>query len=213
MAEAPIVISDSTVTKHIWHILQATIQVEILNQCSNFELTSPVYFCDGAVCDIPLDQRVVSNTSTETKFRIYFSRFTFQGAIMYEVRATSTPLNEISIDNRMTETNGNVSTNMRIIVAWKVSRIGKPRLFTILLEHDNSFHWDEKDLRQLLQMYFNRLKTMHGREETTWLMQDGTVLKTTMGVMDKGQYKLQIAISEGVKDEYTTTPVYYELRS
>jgi hypothetical protein len=204
----------STAAKHIWHALQASIEVDIQNQCSGFGLVSPVYFCDGAACDIPLDQNIASKSSMKTEFSADLSRSTFQGAIMYEVRAISTPLNETDADNTMTETSKNASISIQLLVAWKASRYHDPFIFAALLEHESIFTWNERRLRQLLlEEYYNRFKLLNYGEINTWLMQDGTVLKTTMGVMDKGQYKLQIAISEGVKDEYTTTPVYYELRS
>jgi hypothetical protein len=68
----------------------------------------------------------------------------------------------------------------------------------------------KKKSRQLLEEHSNRLKAMHGRDESTWLMQDGTVLKTTMDIIDRGRYELKVIISEGVQDQHTINALYYE---
>jgi hypothetical protein len=80
----------SAAARLIWHAFQASIHVEINNKCSNFELTSPVCFNDGAVCEMPLDQSVAPDNSMKTRFRAYLSRTMFRGVILYELRATST---------------------------------------------------------------------------------------------------------------------------
>jgi hypothetical protein len=185
-------------------------QVEIQNQCSGFKLISPVYFCDDTVCDMPLNQRVAPNDSTITKFRIDLDQFIFRGAIMYEVRATSTLPNERGINNTMTVTNENAPMSIQLLVAWKISHIGDPRLLIMLLEHGRVFTRNEDGLKQLLKEHSDRFKAMHGREINTWSMRDGTVLRTTMGIMDWKQYRLQITISEGAQDKHTTNPMYYE---
>jgi hypothetical protein len=132
----------------IRRFLWASMEVEIRNQCSGFKLTSPVYFCDDAVCYIPLDQRVASNYSTRIKFRVDLNRFMSRGGIMYEVRATSTSSDETSANNTMT---------------WEISRIHDPCLFTILLEHDSTFTWNEDKLRQLIfEEHTNRFRVMNG---------------------------------------------------
>jgi hypothetical protein len=147
----------------IRRFLWASMEVEIRNQCSGFKLTSPVYFCDDAVCYIPLDQRVASNYSTRIKFRVDLNRFMSRGGIMYEVRATSTSSDETSANNTMTEINGNVSTSMQLLVTWEISRIHDPCLFTILLEHDSTFTWNEDKLRQLIfEEHTNRFRVMNG---------------------------------------------------
>jgi hypothetical protein len=137
----------TTALRFIRHVFRVSMRVEIQNRCSGFELTSPVYFCDGAVYNMPLDQSIASSGSTQTKFRINPTRSMFQGGIMYNLRATSTPPNKADADNTMTETNGTTSTSMQFLLVWKVSRVGDPYLFTILLEHDRSFTWNEKKIK------------------------------------------------------------------
>jgi hypothetical protein len=195
--------------KHIWDALQASIEVNIQNQCSNFELTLPIYFCDNAVCDETPNQRVPSEDSTAAKFRVKFSRFMLQGAILYEVRATSTPSNETDANNSMAVTNGSIPVKMQFLVAWKISRHNDPFLFIALLEHGSNFTWNEGRLRQLFEEHSNRLRPMSGRSEATWLMQDGIVLKTEMGTIHRRQYKLKVIVSD-VKDKHTTNAIYYE---
>jgi hypothetical protein len=99
---------------------------------------------------------------------------------------------------------------MRLLVAWEISRIHDPRLFVMLLEHKSNLNYDEKGLQELLEEHSNRFKVQEGRDETTWLMQDSTVLKTVMDVTSQGRYKLEITIVEGTRDQYTTNPLYYE---
>jgi hypothetical protein len=99
MAELAVSIA-SVAAKHIWDALQASIEVNIQNQCSNFELTSPIYFCDNAVCDETPNQRVPSKDSTAAKFRVKFSRFMFQGGILYEEPLLHHPMKQMQITQR-----------------------------------------------------------------------------------------------------------------
>jgi hypothetical protein len=117
MAEAagPIVALGSAALRSIWNAIQATLEVEIRNRCG-LELASPVYFCDGATCDIPLDQSAAPDTSIRTRFRVDLTQITFQGAILYELRATTTSPNETGTDNTMTETNENTPISMQLLV-------------------------------------------------------------------------------------------------
>jgi ribosomal silencing factor RsfS len=209
MAELAVSIA-SVAAKHIWDALQASIEVNIQNQCSNFELTSPIYFCDNAVCDETPNQRVPSKDSTAAKFRVKFSRFMFQGGILYEVRATSTPSDETDANNPTAETNRNAPAIIRILAAWRVSRYHEPFVFAMLLEHEDTFTWSERRLKEFFDEHSNKFSTTEGRNATTWLMQDGTVLKTVMDVTGRGHYKLEITIAEGTQDQYTTNPLYYE---
>jgi hypothetical protein len=210
MSESILVAAGSAAIKSIWHALQGSIRVEIQNRCSNLELTSPVYFCDNAKCDMPLEKNVDSNNTVKAKFWCNPSQIMFQGGIMYEVKATSTPSNETGANDTTTETNENTSIGVQLLVAWKIGRIGDPCLFTILLEHDSSLTWKEKRLRQLIEEHSNRFKVMSGKERITWLMLNGTVLKTELSITNRRPYKLITTISKGDKDKYTTNPIPYE---
>jgi hypothetical protein len=202
-----------TAFRYIWHSLQASMHVKIQNQCPGFELTSPAYFSDGAVCDIPLDQRVAPEASVETKFRVDLSRFMFQGVIVYQLSPTSTPSDETNANNTMTEANGDTPMRMEILVAWRISRIHDPLFFILLLERSSNFAWSDKKLEHfLLEEHSNRLKTLKGREEATWIMQNNTVFRTEMDVTSKRHYKLIITISESKQDIHTTNPIIYDPR-
>jgi hypothetical protein len=214
MTDGALVAVGSAALRTIWQAIWASLQVEIQNQCSSFELTSPVYFCDGSVCDIPLDQSIAFSNSMQTRFKVDLSRFMFQGAILYRLNATSTSPDETDTSNATTETSGDDPISMQLLVAWKVSRISGPHLFALLIENDRDFTWNEDKLRKFIfEEYSNRFKVTSGRDETTWLTRDGTVLKIETNIMTQKQYKLHVIISKGIKDIHTTNALFYEVKS
>jgi hypothetical protein len=67
----------------------------------------------------------------------------------------------------------------------------------LIVKHDKKL--DEIGLRKLYQVNANTLDAQVDFIGSNWLLDDATVLKTTVSVMNGG-YKWDVFISEGIKD-------------
>jgi hypothetical protein len=71
----------------------------------------------------------------------------------------------------------------------------------LLVEHDGEL--DEDKLRKLYRKYWHSLNELVDPIRSNWLLNDATVLSTTVVVMNGG-YRWDIFISEGIKENLET---------
>jgi hypothetical protein len=76
-----------------------------------------------------------------------------------------------------------------------------------LIECGKTFRCDKIKLEEYHQRYVSQLRTYTDPIKDTWLMHDGTVLMTRLELdFMKRDGRLNITISEGIKDDCTKRP-------
>jgi hypothetical protein len=175
---------------------QPTMEVNIHNQCSDFELLYPMYFNSGAnKCK---HCRRTDSVNTRNVDLVPFLS-TFRGATTYILKSRYfKPSNQYD------------STHIRLLVAWKSEGYKKFYVFMHILECNNWVKWDEIKLDEYCQRYARQLCTYTGPIEDTLLTPDGTILITRLELdFTQRDGVLNITISEGVKDDHTRRPEWF----
>jgi hypothetical protein len=88
---------------------------------------------------------------------------------------------------------------IQILVTWRIEYTEGLHVCALLVEYDKEFNLNEDKLRGLYQKYWYVLKGRLNPIGINWLLDDETVLKTTVKVMNGG-YKWDVLISEGEED-------------
>jgi hypothetical protein len=193
----------------LWENVQAAMNVEIHNGCSDVELIEPWYFSDGAVCCKKLNERVAPGDILSTAFRIHIFRTAFEGALICGLRKKGTNSDQqSSVDT--TNVDEDRSKHVQLIVGWKVTRFHDPRVYVLLMEHEERSAWDVDKLKKQHEDFHRRLHAHNCAVENIWLMEDGTVLKLTLDSVGNKEYGIKISISEVQWDDYATLPVPIE---
>jgi hypothetical protein len=89
------------------------------------------------------------------------------------------------------------SKSIQLLVAWRVEHTKGLHVRALLVEHDKEL--DEDKLRKLYRKYWHLLKTRVDSIRINWLLDDVTMLTTTVKAMNGG-YEWDIFISEGIRD-------------
>jgi hypothetical protein len=71
----------------------------------------------------------------------------------------------------------------------------------LLVEHDKEFNLNEDKLRRLYQKYWHLLKAQVDPNRSNWMLNDTTMLKITVDVVNGG-YKWNILVSKGKGDDF-----------
>jgi hypothetical protein len=183
-------------------------KLNIHNQCLNIKLVSPIYFGNGAVHLVLSGQRTDISTEMKTRFGIDTTRDEFEGALLYRLQKYSD--NKCNTDTSTTETKENKTTQLYMLVTWKV-KDSEPLVCIALVEHAKEFTWNEDELRKLYNINRGWLKKYDNSASYTWFMDDNIALKTFFGIRSlKGNFGLNIFISEE-KDDYAMRPLYVDL--
>jgi hypothetical protein len=158
-----------------------TMKVNIHNQCSNFKLINREYSSSDADWN-EHSTREVDIDSLKASV----------GAIMYELRRDHVG-----------------STRIQLLVAWESRDYKKFYVYVRLIECNEALVWNEAKLNEYYQRYINRLSKYTSPIEDTWLIHDGTVLKTKLELtFVRRDGRLNVTISEGIKDDYTKVPIW-----
>jgi hypothetical protein len=113
------------------------------------------------------------------------------------------------VDTSITETNE--TTCIQMLVAWKVEG-SKPFAHVILIEHAREFTWNEDKLKKLYDKNLNQSMECDIIRSDTWLVNDNMILKISFQVRGmRGNFGLNISISEEEKDDYAMRPLYVDL--
>jgi hypothetical protein len=166
-----------------------TMKLNIHNECLDFKLKDQKYLS----YDAGWKRYSVRETKVDSMMSIEFkfSLETFEGIVMYELRREYAE-----------------STTIQLFVAWKSEGYKKFCTYVHLLECDESFVWNETRLKEYYQRYTHRLCTYTSPIKNTWVIHDGTVLVTELALnfMNRDG-RLNVTISEGIKDDYTKMPM------
>jgi hypothetical protein len=195
----------------LWTAAQSSMKVEILNKCSDIELVGPVHFSDGATCHMPLDQKTTPDGKLDTIFKINLGRITFEGALTCRLRKKGI-ISGQQPNSDATNIDENESKCVQLLVGWKLERFQDPRIYVLLVEHVEKFVWNEDTLRKQHNEFRGRLNVHNGAVTSTWLMEDGSVLELGLHAVGSRVYGIKITISETQKDDYTSVPMWIELK-
>jgi hypothetical protein len=174
----------------------------VRNQCSNFELVSPIYFGHNAIWIEFPDQKVDANTVAVASFGRDIVKNEFSGALIYKLQRKNIESNYPSnMDNTK-----NTSTSTQLLIMWGSNDRSEISLHTLLIKHSNEITWDEDKLKKLHAMYHDLLEK-DKVVRYTWLLDDVTVLKTVL----KWEYRrnmTEIIISECTREEDSKEPLW-----
>jgi hypothetical protein len=195
-------------------ILYYVLPVFFHNQCSDFELVSPVYFGHNMIWHTPPNQKVNANAATRADPKIDATELKFAGALIYKLQRKKHPNNQSNADSIFTE---DTSTSLQLLVLWKcIHRYFFVR--ALLIKHSDSITWNEDTLKKLHSMYlvllykgllidFRHILHEYYPIKDTWLLDDATVLMTTLK-WKKRTNTLKITISEGTKEDDSMEPLW-----
>jgi hypothetical protein len=168
--------------------LQSPITLNILNQCQDIALTSPAYFLYGGNWHVVPDQEIGVNTVMRNLLKLDSGQSTLEGTLVYKIQRKHTKYEEFIQDE---------SKHIQLLVSWRGEHAKGLHVYALLVEHDKEF--DEDKLRMLHQKCWHLLRTRADPIGSNWLLNDMTVLATTIKVMNEG-YRWDIFISEGIKN-------------
>jgi hypothetical protein len=176
--------------------------VFIHNQCSDFELVSPVYFGHNAIWVKSPDQKVDANMVTVASLGRDVVENEFSSALIYKLQRKNIESNDTSNMDNTKDT----STNIQLLIMWGSDIRCEIYLHVLLIKHSNEITWDEDKLKKLHSMHHNLLKKGWVVRHT-WLLDGVTVLKTMLRWKYKG-YMIEVIISEWTREEDSKEPLW-----
>jgi hypothetical protein len=175
---------------------QATMQVNVHYQCSDFGIGEVRYFYRGAYSKNY--RRMSGYNVSNTDFVPSLS--TFRGVVAHELQ-----------DKDYDPSNRPDATRIQCLVAWKSESYKKLQVFIHLIESNLRIEWDQVKLDDYYQRYANQLSTYTGPIKSTWLMPNGVVMIVRVDLdFTQRDSILSITISDGVEDEHTKRPVWFD---
>jgi hypothetical protein len=159
-------------------------------------LISPVYCSNGKTCHVSPSQQTGIETTIEASFRIVSNQRDVKGALLYKLRRKHAARTG-NYHNSSAKFIEDTAANVHLLVAWNVKK-GCDEFYVCLIECPSDFTWNEDKLWALLHRYNDRLHKNYNYKIITWLMHDGTVMKTKRKVTYGSDYKLDIIIFEGI---------------
>jgi hypothetical protein len=171
--------------------LQLPVLLNIHNRCQDINLTSLVYFMDGGWWNVLPDQGIDANAIMRNRIKPDSGQNVLEGALVYKIqKRQNTESDELIQDE---------SKHIQLLVVWHVDHIKGLRVRALLIEHDKKL--DEDKLRWLYQKYWHSLNAWIDPIESNWMLDDATMLATTIKTMNGG-YRWDIFISEGMEDNF-----------
>jgi hypothetical protein len=198
------------------------LNITIHNQCPKLELLSLVYFCDGTACHVPPIQQIGTDKKMEASFGINSKQQVVQAAFLYklqkdhlsrlplEMRRKITEGTDNQLDSSATSTN-DTTPNIYLLVACYIGW-HEYGFYACLIECANDYTWDENKLWVFYREYRKEICKNCKDKINTWLMNDGTLIKTKLDVSYGSDYKLNIVISEGTRIYNMKKPLQFDLK-
>jgi hypothetical protein len=181
------------------------LNITIHNQYPGLELTSPIYFSTSTTyCISPCQQTDTSNT-IEASFRIDSKQHYFKGALLYKLQRKHATKIDNQPDNS-TASNEDTVISTYLLVVWNIVCYDH-KICVYLVECTNNFAWDEDKLWALYEEYNDRFYVNHKYDIITWSTNDYAMIKTGFDIKYGSDYKLDIAISEGIENDDTRRPI------
>jgi hypothetical protein len=166
-------------------VLHHTFQIHIDNQCSDFELVSPVYFGHNTIWIRSPDQKVDANAITRASFGQDIANDHFVVVLIYKLQRKRNL--ESNTDNTSKEES---QTNFQLLIICEPEIQYEFPARALLIEHSNAITWDEYQLKMLHSMRYvllekcyptknNDVTRKYSSIEYMWLLDDTTALMTT----------------------------------
>jgi hypothetical protein len=159
-------------------ILQSSVLLNIHNQCRSISLTSTVYFIYGGKWHTVPDPEIDVNTVMQNRIESDAEQDILKGALVYKVQ------------RRHVESAQDKSRHIWLLVVWHGERTEGLHVCASLIEYNKRL--DESRLKKLYQKHWPLLEE---QSKSKWALDDTTMLKTAIGVMNGG-YRWDIFISE-----------------
>jgi hypothetical protein len=172
------------------------LNITIHSHYPNLELTSPVYFNDGATYCVSPSQQADTGDIIETNFIIDLKQKDLKCVALYKLQRRCVTRTDNQPNNNTTSVE-NTATNTYLLVAWVVKDYDH-NFCVCLMEFTDDFAWDEDKLWALYREYNDQFHMNYRSSTITWLMRDNAVMKMKLDVIYGSDYKLDIVMSEGV---------------
>jgi hypothetical protein len=186
-----------------------SLRIIICNLCPSLELTSPIYYGNDVICHVSPSQQTDAGTTIEASFGILSKQRDVKGAVLYKLRRKCTAKTGNRPNSHITSIN-NTATDIYLLVVWDFKNEWDS-FYIFLVESTNDFTWDEAKLWSLCRKYNDQFKN-YNYAALTWLMYDGTFVKTRRKVTYGLDYKLDIIISEGIRGYDVLRPIGFDPR-
>jgi hypothetical protein len=179
--------------------------VLVHNQCSNFELVSPVYFGHNVIWHVPPDQKVNINAAIEVSFGRDVTKYEGASALLYKLqrRKRFESNDQSNMDNTFSE---DISTSLQLLVMWGFTDKSEVSLRALLIKHSNTITWNEDTLEKLHSMHLSLFRDDRVVKDT-WLLDDVTVLMVILRWKNE-RYITEITISEENREGDSKEPLW-----
>jgi hypothetical protein len=178
---------------------QATMEVNIHNQCLDFKLTDRECFSGGADWNKWPDAEVMADNTMKADLIPF--RAVFGGILIYELLRK-----DVDPSIRLE------STFTLLLVAWKSEGYKKLYVLMRLIECNLWPRWFKFKPEEYYQRYVSQLSTYTDPIKDTWLLPDGAIVMTRLELdFTQRDGVLNITISESVNDDYTRTTEWINL--
>jgi hypothetical protein len=177
---------------------QLLVSLNVHNKCQYISLTSPVYFIYGGRWDVIPDQEIYTNAVMRNYLKLDSGQGILGGILTYKIQRKHTESDKL-IQNE--------SKCIQLLIAWCDGHTEGLHVRALLVEHDGEL--DEDKLMRLYQKYWYSLDVWVNPIGSNWLLDDTTILTTTVEKMSGG-YRWDILISEGMRDNIVR-PLWFDV--
>jgi hypothetical protein len=160
--------------------LQLLIPLNIHNWCQDINLTSPVYFIRGGKWHITPDQRIRVDAIMQNCLEFDSGQDVLEGALAYRLQRKHAKSAQYELNH------------IWFVVAFHSEHTKRLHVHALLVKHNERL--DEYKLRKLYRKRWTLLKAQANITRGHWLLDDTTMLETTIKVMNEG-YRWDIFIS------------------
>jgi hypothetical protein len=145
---------------------------------------------NGGKWHIVPDQEINANAIMRYRLEFDSGQDILEGALLYKIqRQQHTEADRPARGE---------SKHIQLLVVWHVKYTEVLYVHTLLVEHGRKL--DKDKLKRLYQKYWHLLDPWVSSTEIDWLLDDASILKTRVNVMNEG-YRCDIFISEGTEDD------------
>jgi hypothetical protein len=163
--------------------LQPLVTLNIHNQCKSISLTSPVYFIRGGKWHATPDHKIDANTIMRNYLEHDSREDILEGALIYRIQKRNTIFAKFFQESK----------HIQFLVVWRIEHTKELYIRALLIEHESEL--DEDKLRRLHQKHWYTLKTNVRPIKSDWVLNDGTMLTTT--IITNEDHSCSIFITEG----------------
>jgi hypothetical protein len=185
--------------------IKKALNITIRNQYPGLELTSPVYSSNGTTCYVSPSRQTDDGNTIEASFGIDSKQKDFKCALLYKLQRKHATKTDSQPNTSMASIE-DTATGMYFLIAWDVED-NNHKSCVCLIDCDDDFAWDEDKLWALYRRYNDQFYTSYKSDIITWLMYDGSAVKTRLDATYGSDYKLDIVISEGTREDDVKEPM------